>query len=47
MDSEFDIPWVGGQNIMGIGDQNTIGNGVTIPWVEFQFSIYCNNAIQN
>jgi len=27
-----DIPWVGGQNTMGKGNQNTMGKWVNIPW---------------
>jgi hypothetical protein len=26
-----DIPWLGGQNTMGKGDQNTMGKWVNIP----------------
>ena len=49
------IPWVGGSKYHGQGvnipwlggDQNTMGRGVKIPWVEFQFSNYCYNVMQN
>jgi hypothetical protein len=33
---EVDIPWLGGQNTMGKGDQNTMDNSVNIPWTEGQ-----------
>jgi hypothetical protein len=36
MPMEVDIPWLGGQNTMGKGDQNTMGNSVNIPWAEGQ-----------
>jgi len=29
----FDIPWIGGQN--------TMSKVIKIPWVKFQFNIYC------
>jgi hypothetical protein len=43
----FDIPWVRGSKYHGMGDQNIMSKGVKIPWVEFQFSIYCYNIMQN
>jgi hypothetical protein len=41
------------KNILGvkvelvIGGRYTMGRGVKIPWVEFQFSDYCYNVMQN
>ena len=32
MSMRVDIPWLGGQNTMGKGDQNTMGKWVNIPW---------------
>ena len=47
-----DIPWLGGQNTMdmgGGGESRYHGWGWRgkIPWVEFQFSNYCYNVMQN
>jgi hypothetical protein len=32
MDKGFDIPWVGGQNII-VGFRYPMGRGVKIPWI--------------
>ena len=32
MSMGVDIPWLGGQNTMSKGDQNTMGDWVNIPW---------------
>ena len=32
MGKGIDIPWVGGQNTMGKGEQNTMGKWVNIAW---------------
>ena len=32
MSMRVDIPWLGGQNTMGKGDQNTMCKWINIPW---------------